>query len=113
MQQHNKKLYKDTYRLNFGTEYMLTPVWALRGGYVFDKSPINHKAMDTLVPVDDRHIVSVGFGYKGETWSADFAYAHIFGRDLSGTASEQYRNLPMKYSGGRSVMFALPIGYKL
>ena len=110
---HNKKLYKDTYRLNFGTEYMLTPVWALRGGYVFDKSPINHKAMDTLVPVDDRHIVSVGFGYKGETWSADFAYAHIFGRDLSGTASEQYRNLPMKYSGGRSDMFALTIGYKL
>ena len=109
---HNKKLYKDTFRLNFGTEYMLTPVWAVRGGYVFDKSPINKSAMDTLVPVDDRHIVSMGFGYKGQTWSADFAYAHIFGRDLSGTASEQYSNLPMKYSGGRSDMFALTVGYK-
>ncbi len=105
-----QKLYKDTFRLNFGTEYMLTPVWALRGGYVFDKSPINKSAMDTLVPVDDRHIVSVGLGYKGETWSADFAYAHIFGRDLSG---KSYQGLPMKYSGGRSDMFALTIGYKL
>lgn len=109
---HNKKLYKDTYRLNFGTEYMLTPTWAVRGGYVFDKSPINKYAMDTLVPVDDRHIVSMGFGYKGQTWSADFAYAHIFGRDLSGTASGQYNSLPMKYSGGRSDMFALTVGYK-
>ena len=60
-----QKLYKDTYRLNFGTEYMLTPMWAVRAGYVFDKSPINKSAMDTLVPVDDRHIASVGFGYKG------------------------------------------------
>ncbi len=104
-----QKLYKDTFRLNFGTEYMLTPVWALRGGYVFDKSPINKHAMDTLVPVDDRHIVSLGLGYKGETWSADFAYAHIFGRDLSG---KSYQGYSMKYSGGRSDMFALTVGYK-
>ena len=109
---HNKKLYKDTFRLNFGTEYMLTPVWAVRAGYVFDKSPINKHAMATLVPVDDRHIASVGFGYKGETWSADVAYAHIFARDLSGTASDQYNSVPMKYSGGRSDMFALTVGYK-
>lgn len=104
-----QKLYKDTFRLNFGTEYMLTPVWALRGGYVFDKSPINKHAMDTLVPVDDRHIASIGFGYKGQTWSADFAYAHIFGRDLSG---KSYQGYAMKYSGGRSDMFALTVGYK-
>ncbi len=110
-----QKLYKDTFRLNFGTEYMLTPVWAVRGGYVFDKSPINKNAMDTLVPVDDRHIVSMGFGYKGQTWSADFAYAHIFGRDLSGKSAPSPiapAGAPMKYSGGRSDMFALTVGYK-
>ena len=109
---HNKKNYKDTYRLNFGAEYMLTPKWAVRAGYVFDKSPINHNSMDTLVPVDDRHIASIGFGYAGEIWSADFAYAHIFAKDLSGTASNQYYSTPMKYSNGRSDMFALTIGYK-
>ena len=109
---HNKKYYKDTYRLNFGTEYNLTSNWAIRAGYVFDKSPINKKAMDTLVPVDDRHIVSAGFGYKTETWSADLAYAHIFGKDLSGTASYQFQSKPMKYSEGRSDMLALTIGYK-
>lgn len=109
---HNKKRYKDTFRLNFGTEYKLNQNWAVRAGYVFDKSPINKHSMDTLVPVDDRHIVSAGFGYKTDTWSADFAYAHIFGKDLTGTASEQYYRTPMKYSEGRSDMVALTFGYK-
>ena len=109
---HNKKLYKDTYRLNFGTEYKLNQNWAVRAGYVFDKSPINTKAMDTLVPVDDRHIVSGGFGYKADAWSVDFAYAHIFGKDLTGHSNNQSGNIPMKYSEGRSDMVALTFGYK-
>lgn len=113
----NKKKYNDVYRLNFGTEYMLTPNWALRAGYVFDKSPINQNEMDTLVPVDDRHIASVGVGYQTEKWSVDFAYAHVFARDLSGH-SEQLVNpltgqpMPMEYSDGKSDMFALTFGYK-
>lgn len=109
---HNKKQYKDTYRLNLGAEYMLTQKWALRAGYVYDKSPINSSSMDTLVPVDDRHIASIGFGYAGEIWSADFAYAHIFAKDLSGDSNTQSGDIPMKYSNGRSDMFALTIGYK-
>lgn len=109
---HNRKEYQDTIRVNFGTEYNLNEAWALRAGYVFDKSPINDSAMDTLVPVDDRHIVSVGFGYKAETWSADFAYAHIFASDLNGDSNAQFGNAPMKYANGRSDMFALTLGYK-
>lgn len=107
-----QKRYKDTYRLNFGTEYKLNQNWAVRGGYVFDKSPINSKAMDTLVPVDDRHIVSGGLGYKTDTWSVDVAYAHIFGKDLAGHSNDQSGNIPMKYSEGRSDMVALTFGYK-
>ncbi len=109
---HNMKNYKDTFRLNFGTEYWFLKNWAVRAGYVFDKSPINRHSMDTLVPVDDRHIGSIGFGYKNDRWSADFAYAHIFGRSLNGTASKQYNYMPMKYSEGRSDMYSLTVGYK-
>lgn len=109
---HNKKDYKDAYRLNFGTEYQIHKNWAVRAGYVYDKSPINERAMDTLVPVDDRHIASVGFGYKNERWSVDAAYAHIFSKDLTGTTSSQFGNLPVKYSDGRSDMYALTVGYK-
>ena len=107
----NQKKHQDVYRLNFGTEYKLNPNWAVRAGYVFDKSPINKHEMDTLVPVDDRHIASVGFGYANETWSVDVAYAHVFARSLSGR-SEQLRNVSMKYTDGRSDMYALTVGYK-
>ena len=109
---HNMKNYKDTFRLNFGTEYWFLKNWAVRAGYVFDKSPINRHAMDTLVPVDDRHIGSIGFGYRNDTWTADIAYAHIFGKSLNGTSSAQYGSLPMKYSDGRSDIFSFTVGYK-
>ncbi len=107
----NQKKYKDTFRLNFGTEYKLNQNWAVRAGYVFDKSPINSKDMDTLVPVDDRHIASIGVGYKTQTWSVDLAYAHLFSKDLSGYNS-QYYNAKMEYTDGKSDMYALTFGYK-
>ncbi len=109
---HNKKEYKDTIRANFGVEYQFMPKWFTRVGYVYDKSPINEHEMDTLVPVDDRHIGSIGFGYKGETWSADIAYAHIFGRHLKGDSNTQFGDKEMRYGKGGGDMFALTIGYK-
>jgi long-chain fatty acid transport protein len=109
---HNRKEYKDTIRANFGAEYQFMPKWFARAGYVYDKSPINEHAMDTLVPVDDRHIASLGLGYKGETWSADIAYAHIFGRHLKGDSNAQFGHAPMRYGTGGGDMFALTIGYK-
>ena len=109
---HNQKNYKDTYRLNFGTEYRLNDNWAVRAGYVFDKSPINEHAMDTLVPVDDRHIASVGVGYKQETWSADLSYSHIFASTLDGTSNAQFGSIPVRYSEGKSDIFSITLGYK-
>lgn len=109
---HNQKDYKDAYRLNLGTEYRVNQNWAVRAGYVYDKSPINERAMDTLVPVDDRHIASIGLGYTSGRWSVDAAYAHVFSKDLTGTTSSQFGNMPVKYSDGRSDMYALTVGYK-
>ncbi len=109
---HNQKNYKDVYRLNFGTEYQINNNWSVRAGYVFDKSPINEHAMDTLVPVDDRHIASVGVGYKQERWSLDLAYAHVFASTLDGTSNQQFGSVPVRYSEGKSDMYALTFGYK-
>lgn len=108
----NQKKYQDTYRLNFGAEYNLNPNWAVRAGYVFDKSPINKHEMDTLVPVDDRHIASVGAGYHNDTWSVDLSYSHIFAKNLSGNSNSQFGSVPMKYTDGRSDMYGITVGYK-
>lgn len=107
----NQKKYKDVYRLNVGAEYQFHKNWVARAGFVYDQSPINPKEMDTLVPVDNRHIASVGLGYANERWSVDVAYAHVFGSNLSGT-SHQLNDLPVKYTDGRSDMYALTVGYK-
>lgn len=107
----NQKKYKDAYRLNFGAEYQFHKNWAARAGFVYDQSPINPEEMDTLVPVDNRHIASIGLGYQNDRWSVDAAYAHVFGSDLSGK-SGQFNNAPVKYSDGKSDMYALTVGYK-
>ena len=109
---HNRKNYKDTIRVNLGTEYWFHQNWAVRAGYVYDKSPIHRHSMDTLVPVDDRHIGSIGFGYRNDVWTVDFAYAHIFGRSMNGKATSQFGHQSMKYSEGRSDMYSLTVGYK-
>lgn len=113
---YNQKQYKDTIRANFGLEYLLNEHWALRAGYVYDKSPINKHEMDTLVPVDDRHIASIGAGYKTDRWSIDAAYAHIFGRDMSGYSDQLSKTVgsavPVKYTGGHGNMYSLTVGYK-
>ncbi len=103
------KLYKDTYRLNFGTEYKINNTWAVRAGYVFDKSPINEKAMDTMVPVDDRHIGSIGAGYAIDNWTIDAYYGRIFGRNLTGVS---YYGDTIKYSHGHSDLYGITVGYK-
>lgn len=108
----NQKKYKDVIRVNFGTEYKINQNWAVRAGYTFDQSPINDRYMDTLVPADDRHLLSAGVGYRTNTWSADLGYSHIFIKDLSGTTSAQYSNLPAKYTDGSSDILSLTFGYK-
>lgn len=109
---HNKKNYKDTLRVSLGAEYLLTDRWALRAGYVYDQSPINEHNMDTLVPADDRHIASAGVGYTFKNWTVDAAYAHVFARSLRGYSNAQSGTLPMRYSGAKSDMYALTVGYK-
>lgn len=109
---HNQKKYKDTIRVNVGAEYQVNQNWAVRAGYVFDQSPVNDSAMDTLVPVDDRHIANVGLGYQTDTWSVDASYSHIFSTPLNGTSNTQSGSIPMRYSNGKSDMFGLTFGYK-
>ena len=103
------KLYKDTFRVNFGTEYKINNTWAVRAGYVFDKSPINEKAMDTMVPVDDRHIASIGAGYTTNAWTIDAYYGRIIGENLTGVS---YSGDSMKYSHGHSDLYGITVGYK-
>lgn len=108
----DKKNYRDVYRLNFGVEYKLNPAWAVRAGYVFDKSPINVHAMDTLVPADDRHIVSGGVGYEKDRYGIDVAYAHLFMSSLNGITNKRNGHKPIHYANGNTDMLSVSFRYK-
>ncbi|ACC98462.1 Membrane protein putatively involved in long-chain fatty acid transport [Elusimicrobium minutum Pei191] len=108
---NENKNYKDVFRIGFGVEYSLNPTWDLRAGYVFDKSPINKKYMDTLVPADDRNIFSVGAGYNvSERMGIDVSYSYVLISDLSGRNVEK-GNTVFKYEDASSHMIGLSFKY--
>lgn len=102
------KHYKDVYRLSIGAEYSLTKNWDIRAGYVYDESPINPHFMDTMVPADDRNILSAGIGYNRNGIGIDLSYSYMFVNDLSGTTEH---GTPAKYEGARSQMIGLSVKY--
>ncbi|MDR0292088.1 MAG: outer membrane protein transport protein [Elusimicrobium sp.] len=102
------KDYTDAARFNIGGEYKLDQNWAVRAGYVYDGSPINAKHMDTIVPVDNRNIFSLGAGYNTGVWGIDASYSYLAGSDLSGVMNT---GLPIKYTNGTSHFIALSFKY--
>jgi len=71
------KNYKDTWRYNIGIERITSPNWTWRFGYVYDESPIPDDTIDYQLPADDRHLLSLGFGYTKNDWAIDFSYTHL------------------------------------
>lgn len=76
-----------TYRL--GAEYQLDESWTLRGGYVFDQTPISTLNRNASLPQTDAHEICLGAGYKfNESSTVDLGYAYVMymnGEDQNGT----------------------------
>lgn len=74
----------DSYSIGIAGEYQWTEQIVLRAGYQYSDSPMNNQFFNPSIPANDRHIISVGFGY---TWgedsqnSLDFAYSLIHMED--------------------------------
>ncbi len=102
------KNYKDVYRLSFGAEYSLNDNWDIRAGYVYDESPINPNFMDTMVPADDRHIISTGVGYNKNGFGIDASYSYMFVEDLTGKTE---KGSVAEYTNGSSQMIGLSVKY--
>jgi len=87
-----KKDWRDTWAYKVGVEYLLSDKLALRGGYMYDHTPIPESAFDPRVPDSDQQDVSIGLGYKRDKLTIDAAYMAAFYKDrnvnnsiLSGT----------------------------
>lgn len=106
----NMKEYQDSYRIGLGAEYTLSQRTKLRGSFIFDKSPINDRFMDVMLPADDRYIVGLGAGFDlGKNVLLDLSYNALFVQGLSGVASDQAT--PVHYKSSISHLFGISVRY--
>ncbi len=81
---NTKKDWNNVFSLRLGAEYQLDEHWRLRGGYVFDQSPVSGDTRAPEMPGSDRHMFMLGFGYDTQSWGLDFAYSYLIARDVDG-----------------------------
>ncbi|OYW74501.1 MAG: hypothetical protein B7Z37_17550 [Verrucomicrobia bacterium 12-59-8] len=89
--------WRDSIDLGTGMSYQLDENWALRGGYMFSENSQRSANYTPVAPANDRHIFSVGMGWRGKTRGVDLTYAYVYNpmRVISGATS----NPPGQYDG--------------
>ncbi len=71
------KNYQNTYIFRMGGEYAMDEL-TLRGGYLFDNTPVQQKYVDPILPDADRHGWNIGAGIRiSENISVDAGYMFL------------------------------------
>lgn len=74
--------WRDTWAYAIGAAYQLDERWVLRGGLAFDESPTRDAVRTARVPVADRRVLALGFGWSPTPeLTVDVAYAYIDEKD--------------------------------
>ena len=66
--------------------------YSISGGYIFSENSVPDKGFNPIVPDSDRHIFSLGLGFKGERFYWDAAYQFAWGpeRTVQGSPVSPY-----------------------
>ncbi|MFZ5876870.1 MAG: OmpP1/FadL family transporter [Nitrospirota bacterium] len=70
--------WRDVMAYSIGTEYRFSSIMRLRGGYLYDLSPIPDQYATPLIPDADRQGVSVGVGVTAARWTLDVGYQFLW-----------------------------------
>jgi long-chain fatty acid transport protein len=83
-----KRRWDNTMQYQLGAEWLVNDKFALRGGVVYDPTPIPDNTFDQGWPDTDRTLFNLGFGYKfTEKWEIDAVFQYIRSiptRDIDG-----------------------------
>lgn len=71
------KNWKNTLSYRFGAEYKYCEHWTLRGGYVYDNSPIPDETRNFELPGTDGHIFSLGASRTTNKYVFDIGYSFM------------------------------------
>lgn len=65
----------NSWNMGFSLEKDASKCLTLRGGYMFSKNPMPDSTFTPLVPANDRHLITTGFGLKMKGGTFDLGYA--------------------------------------
>ena len=108
-----EKDWNDVFRYQLGAEYALDETWALRAGYVYDKTPDPDRTMDYIVPANDRNLFSLGVGYKKGDFFCDLSYTYLLIQDRDVAPRPADGVLPGEIKDGDTHLFGISVGYKI
>jgi long-chain fatty acid transport protein len=89
----------NTFMVRVGAQYEMAREWAIRGGYIFDTSPIPDNTLKPILPDADRNEFTAGLGYDTKEaccwgrFTADFAIQYI----LFDERTSKYPEYPATY----------------
>lgn len=106
------KNWHDNWSFNASVEYKPLDWLALRGGYVFETSPMDQVTMDYMTPSDGRHRFSTGVGFEWDQWTLDLAYSYIKIKPINYDKSLAPGVLDGGGHSGDSHVMAVTVGYK-
>lgn len=83
---NDPKLYQDAYQIRLGINYAFNDWLQVRGGYVFDKTPIQANFYGPETPDMDRSAVAAGATIGiGKNLDLDLAYTYVRGQQYEAT----------------------------
>lgn len=100
--------YKDSIDLGTAVSYKLNEAWVLRSGYLFSENNMPDRFFTPAIPAYDRHIFSLGLGWRGKKNRVDATYGFIYSPDrvvtgnvvpaLNGTYRHQWHVLHLSFT---------------
>ncbi len=109
---YSPKNWRDTWGFNISAEYKALDWLTLRGGYIYETSPMNEGTCDYMTPSDGRHRITAGVGFNWDRWTVDLAYAYLIINELNYDKSSADGVRDGRSHGGDSHIAALSVGYK-
>jgi long-chain fatty acid transport protein len=72
------RLWDNSWSIRLGVEYKWNDRNAVRGGYLYDDTPVPAQSVDPILPDGSRNGITFGYSYQTEAWNFDAGYMHLF-----------------------------------
>ncbi len=107
--------WRNNWTFNISAEWWAYDWMALRLGFVYDRSPMNHGHADYMLPSNGRNYYTAGIGFKWDKWTIDLAYMYAHNHMLSYVESANKGTkgvVPGATTHPHAHNFGIGIGYK-